>query len=199
MENLLHCGRYFLNFDRPLLMGIVNLTDDSLSGDGFGGDSVRAIEHGLRLKDEGAHILDIGAESSRPGAQPVSADRELATLLPVIDGLRACGLPLSVDTTKPQVMRAAIRRCDELRLYVHGDVRQARQRQRKTCTERGHQDGRDLSGETGVRATKDARRHQAGMARWTAARKRAPGTGVEVQAASPFSPLTAHPDEPAQG
>lgn len=108
MENLLHCGRYFLNFDRPLLMGIVNLTDDSLSGDGFGGDSVRAIEHGLRLKDEGAHILDIGAESSRPGAQPVSADRELATLLPVIDGLRACGLPLSVDTTKPQVMRAAI-------------------------------------------------------------------------------------------
>lgn len=108
MENLLHCGRYFLNFDRPLLMGIVNLTDDSLSGDGFGGDSVRAIEHGLRLKDEGAHILDIGAESSRPGAQPVSADRELATLLPVIDGLRACGLPLSVDTTKPQVMREAI-------------------------------------------------------------------------------------------
>ena len=108
MENLLHCGRYFLNFDRPLLMGIVNLTDDSFSGDGFGGDSVRAIEHGLRLKDEGAHILDIGAESSRPGAQPVSADREIATLLPVIDGLRACGLPLSVDTTKPQVMREAI-------------------------------------------------------------------------------------------
>ncbi len=108
MENLLHCGRYFLNFDRPLLMGIVNLTDDSFSADGLGDDARRAIDQGLQMKQEGAHILDLGAESTRPGAHPVSVEQELDRLIPVVEGLRDCGLPISVDTTKPEVMKAVI-------------------------------------------------------------------------------------------
>jgi len=89
-------------------MGIVNLTDDSFSGDGLRGDAARAIEQGLRLVEEGAHILDIGGESSRPGAQPVSAQQELDRLLPVVAGLLDCGVPLSVDTVKTEVMGAVL-------------------------------------------------------------------------------------------
>ena len=89
-------------------MGIVNLTDDSFSGDGLGSDSERAIAHGLRLVQEGADILDLGGESSRPGALPVSAQQELARLLPVLEGLHDCGVPLSVDTQKTEVMRAVL-------------------------------------------------------------------------------------------
>jgi len=89
-------------------MGIVNVTDDSFSGDGLGGDTQRAIAQGLRLVEDGAHILDIGAESSRPGAPAVSARQELQRLLPVLARLRDCGVPLSVDTLKPEVMREAL-------------------------------------------------------------------------------------------
>lgn len=89
-------------------MGIVNLTDDSFSGDGLQGDAHRAIDQGLRLVAEGAELLDLGAESSRPGAAPVSASQELDRLLPVLAGLRDCGVPLSVDTVKPEVMSACL-------------------------------------------------------------------------------------------
>jgi len=89
-------------------MGIVNLTDDSFSGDGLRGQTAGAIAQGLRMVEEGADLLDLGAESSRPGAEPVSAQQELDRLLPVIDGLRDCGVPLSVDTVKTDVMRAAL-------------------------------------------------------------------------------------------
>jgi dihydropteroate synthase len=89
-------------------MGIVNLTDDSFSGDGLSSDTAGAIAHGLRLIGEGADILDIGGESSRPGAQPVSLQQELDRILPVLAGLRDCGVPLSVDTLKSEVMRAAL-------------------------------------------------------------------------------------------
>lgn len=89
-------------------MGIVNLTDDSFSGDGLHGDVGDAIEQGLRLMAEGADILDLGAESSRPGAASVPLQQELDRLLPVLEGLRGCGLPLSVDTVKPEVMAAAL-------------------------------------------------------------------------------------------
>lgn len=89
-------------------MGIVNLTDDSFSGDGARGNSTFAIEQGLRMVAEGANLLDVGAESSRPGAQPISAAEEEDRLLPVIEGLRDCGVPLSVDTAKPSVMQTAI-------------------------------------------------------------------------------------------
>jgi dihydropteroate synthase len=89
-------------------MGIVNLTDDSFSGDGMRGQAANAVAQGLRMVEEGAHILDLGAESSRPGAMPVSVQAELDRLMPVIEGLRDCGVPLSIDTVKPEVMRAAI-------------------------------------------------------------------------------------------
>ena len=89
-------------------MGIVNLTDDSFSGDGLRGHVDAAVAQGMRLVEEGADILDLGAESSRPGAVPVPAQQELERLLPVIDALRDCGVPLSVDTVKPEVMRAAL-------------------------------------------------------------------------------------------
>lgn len=105
---LLHCGRFELSLSRPLLMGIVNLTDDSFSGDGLADDAARAIEHGQRLVAAGAQMLDIGGESSRPGAAPVSAAQELARVLPVLEGLRSCGVPLSIDSAKPEVMRAAL-------------------------------------------------------------------------------------------
>lgn len=108
MTQNFHCGRYVLNAERPLIMGIVNLSDDSFSGDGLHGDTEAAIAQGLRLVAEGAHILDLGAESSRPGAIPIPAQQEVDRLMPVIEGLHGCGVPLSVDTVKPEVMRAAL-------------------------------------------------------------------------------------------
>jgi dihydropteroate synthase len=108
MPRHLHCGRFDLSLERPLIMGIVNLTDDSFSGDGLHGDAERAIQQGLHLVEEGAQILDLGAESSRPGATHIPAQQELQRLLPVLAGLRDCGVPLSVDTLKPEVMRAAL-------------------------------------------------------------------------------------------
>ena len=108
MTTLLHCGRFQLDLSRPLVMGIVNLTDDSFSGDGLHGRAAGAIAQGLRMVEEGAALLDLGAESSRPGAEPVPLQRELDRLMPVIEGLHDCGVPLSIDTVKPEVMRAAV-------------------------------------------------------------------------------------------
>lgn len=103
-----HCGRYRLTLDRPLVMGIVNVTPDSFSDGGRYVDAERAIEHARQLLDEGADILDIGGESSRPGAQPVSVEDELSRVLPVIEALADAGVPLSIDTVKPEVMSRAI-------------------------------------------------------------------------------------------
>lgn len=89
-------------------MGIVNLTPDSFSGDGVGNDTERAIAHAQAQIEAGADILDLGAESSRPGAAPVAAADELARLLPVLRALRDAPVPLSVDTLKPEVMTAAL-------------------------------------------------------------------------------------------
>ncbi|HEX7955112.1 MAG TPA: dihydropteroate synthase, partial [Burkholderiales bacterium] len=89
-------------------MGIVNVTPDSFSDGGHFLDPGSAVERALQLLDEGADILDIGGESSRPGAQPVTADEELCRILPVLEKLTALPVPVSVDTAKPQVMRQAI-------------------------------------------------------------------------------------------
>lgn len=105
----LHCGAYRLPLEkRPLVMGIVNVTPDSFSDGGRFFDAALAIAHARRLVEEGADILDIGGESSRPGAQPVSVDEELRRVLPVIGALAGLGVPLSIDTVKPEVMRRAI-------------------------------------------------------------------------------------------
>ena len=97
-----------LKLDRPLLMGIVNVTPDSFSDGGAYFDAERAIRHGKSLVAAGADILDIGGESTRPGAGPVETEEEKRRVLPVIEGLRAAGVPLSCDTSKPAVMEAAI-------------------------------------------------------------------------------------------
>lgn len=108
MTKTLACGRFALPLERPLIMGIVNLTPDSFSGDGFATDAERAVAHARRLVEEGADMLDLGAESTRPGAPATPLAEELDRLLPVIAALRDCGVPLSIDTYKPEVMRAAL-------------------------------------------------------------------------------------------
>lgn len=104
----LRCGPYRLSLDRPLVMGIVNLTPDSFSGDGIRDDAARAIAHARLQWEAGADILDLGAESSRPGAIPTPEDEELARLLPVLAEVTTWGIPVSVDTYKPAVMTAAL-------------------------------------------------------------------------------------------
>jgi dihydropteroate synthase len=103
-------SRFRIDLNQPQVMAIVNLTPDSFSGDGLwaGADHRRAQAQCERMVQEGAHMLDIGAESSRPGAQPISAEEELARLLPVVRFALDLGVPVSVDTCKPQVMRAVL-------------------------------------------------------------------------------------------
>ncbi len=105
---MMRCGKFSLKLDRPLIMGIVNLTPDSFSGDGMAANHEAALRHAWHQIEVGADFLDLGAESSRPGATPTSLADELDRLLPVLDALRDCGVPLSVDTYKPEVMRAAL-------------------------------------------------------------------------------------------
>jgi dihydropteroate synthase len=96
--------------ERTLVMGIVNVTPDSFSDGGIFGDAQDAVAHGARLVDDGADLLDVGGESTRPGSDPVSAEEESARVLPVIEGLLAArpGVPVSIDTRKASVARAAI-------------------------------------------------------------------------------------------
>ena len=101
-------GRFVLRTQGPLIMGIVNITPDSFYDGGRLLDTGRAISHARRLIDEGADIVDIGAESSRPGSDPVDALVELGRLRPVLAALRDSPVPVSVDTMKPEVMRAVL-------------------------------------------------------------------------------------------
>lgn len=105
---LFHCGKFQFDLSLPLVMGIVNVTPDSFSDGGCHLQHDAALAHAHRLMEEGADILDIGGESTRPGAQPVSAQTELDRVMPVIEGLHGAPVPLSVDTSKPEVMRAAL-------------------------------------------------------------------------------------------
>jgi dihydropteroate synthase len=106
---IFNCGRFQLDLSRPHVMGIVNVTPDSFSDGGKYTSVDKAVEHALRLVEEGADILDIGGESTRPGATPVSLEDELARVVPVIEKLAGITqVPLSIDTYKPQVMQAAI-------------------------------------------------------------------------------------------
>ena len=108
MSDYWSCGRFEFSLKRPLLMGIVNVTPDSFSDGGQHLSAEAAIAHARTLIVEGAQIIDLGAESTRPGALPVSVQEELARLLPVIAALRDSGAALSVDTCKPEVMQAAL-------------------------------------------------------------------------------------------
>jgi dihydropteroate synthase len=104
----LDCAGRELRLDRPRIAGIINVTPDSFSGDGLASTEA-AIARGLIHADEGADLLDVGGESTRPGADPVSAADEIARVVPVIEALaKRTTLPISIDTSKPEVMRAAI-------------------------------------------------------------------------------------------
>ncbi len=102
------CGRFQLSLARPLVMGVLNVTPDSFSD---GGRFIRvnlALAHAQQMIEEGADLIDVGGESTRPGATPVSLEEELARVLPVIEALRELNVPLSIDTYKPEMMRAAL-------------------------------------------------------------------------------------------
>jgi dihydropteroate synthase len=105
---LLHCGNFRLSLARPLIMGVINVTPDSFSDGGLYLTTAAAVAHARQLIAEGADLLDIGGESTRPGAEPVTLDEERRRVLPVLEALVDAGVPLSVDTHKPELMHEAV-------------------------------------------------------------------------------------------
>ena len=106
---VLDCNGRPLTLDQPRVVGIINVTPDSFSDGGQFADLESAVAHGVRLAEEGADMLDVGGESTRPGSADVSVEEELRRVLPVIEQLIArTALPIAVDTSKPEVMRAAV-------------------------------------------------------------------------------------------
>ena len=101
-------SRFAIALTRPCVMGIVNVTPDSFFDGGQHASLATALKHCEKLLADGAHVLDIGAESSRPGAVPLPLDEELARVLPIIREAVTMGVPVSIDTYKPQVMQAAL-------------------------------------------------------------------------------------------
>lgn len=105
---VLRCGDKTLDLTRPVVMGVLNVTPDSFSDGGRFVSVVAAVEQGVRMAAEGAALIDVGGESTRPGAEPVGADEELRRVIPVIERLRASTTAIiSVDTSQAEVMRAA--------------------------------------------------------------------------------------------
>lgn len=105
---MLHCGKFKFDLSRPLIMGIVNATPDSFSDGGQHLQRDAALAHAQQLIAEGADMLDIGGESTRPGAKPVGIQEEMDRVLPIIEELRDAAVPISIDTFKPEMMLAAI-------------------------------------------------------------------------------------------
>lgn len=102
-------GSCVLKFDEPRVMGIVNNTPDSFSGDGIGGNTERAVARGLRMFEAGAAIVDVGGESTRPGAMPVTSDEEMTRTIPVVERLaKLYPGRVSIDTMKPEVAEGAL-------------------------------------------------------------------------------------------
>ncbi|HET7065188.1 MAG TPA: dihydropteroate synthase [Rudaea sp.] len=105
----LDCHGRELRLDQPRIAGIINVTPDSFSDGGLHFDAGAAIAHGLRLVEEGADLLDVGGESTRPGADEVSAEEEIMRVVPVIEALaKQTSVPIAIDTSKAEVMRAAV-------------------------------------------------------------------------------------------
>jgi len=103
-----HAGRYAIDLSQPQVMGIVNVTPDSFSDGGLHLQAHAAIRHAQAMLDQGAHLLDVGGESTRPGAPPVPLEEELARVVPVVQELVTWGVPVSIDTYKPEVMQACL-------------------------------------------------------------------------------------------
>ena len=111
--------RFAIDLGRPQVMGVVNVTPDSFSDGGDHADALSAMAHCDALLREGADILDIGGESTRPGARTPTVEEELQRVLPVLQHAVTLGVPVSVDTSQPQVMRAAL----DLGVDIVNDVR----------------------------------------------------------------------------
>ena len=112
MPTTWRCGRFLFDFTkrkRPIVMGILNATPDSFSDGGKYRTAKDAIAQAEQMIADGVDLIDIGGESTRPGAEPVSLQEELDRVLPVIEGLKDCGIPLSIDTYKAQTMRESLR------------------------------------------------------------------------------------------
>jgi dihydropteroate synthase len=112
MQQFLQCGRYRLPLEgkdaRPLVMGVLNVTPDSFSDGGQFFSLESALSQAEKMIADGVDIIDIGGESSRPGAPPLPLEEELRRVMPVLYALRDCGKPISIDTYKPEVMREAL-------------------------------------------------------------------------------------------
>ena len=108
ISNIWQCGRFTFERSHCVIMGIVNVTPDSFSDGGVNFVADQAIRHAQKLIEQGAKIIDIGGESTRPGALSVTVDQEIERIMPVLDALRHAGVAISVDTRKPQVMQAAL-------------------------------------------------------------------------------------------
>jgi dihydropteroate synthase len=105
----LQCGRYALDLDSPIVMGVLNVTPDSFSDGGLHMEPHAALVHAERMAGEGAAIIDVGGESTRPGSVPTPLDEELRRVIPVVERVAGrLAVPVSVDTSKPEVMRAAV-------------------------------------------------------------------------------------------
>jgi dihydropteroate synthase len=116
----LRAGRFSLALARPLIMGVVNVTPDSFSDGGRFLDAAQALDHARALISEGADLLDIGGESSRPGAEPVPLEEERRRVLPLLERLVGLGVPVSVDTCKPALMRETIAAGAAMINDIHG-------------------------------------------------------------------------------
>ena len=112
MPTTWRCGRFLFDFTkrrRPVVMGILNATPDSFSDGGKFKSPIDAIAQAELMIESGVDLIDIGGESTRPGAEPVELQEELDRVLPVIEALKDCGVPLSIDTYKAETMRQALR------------------------------------------------------------------------------------------
>lgn len=105
----LHCGRFTLDLSQPQIMGILNVTPDSFSDGGQHHHKEQAVQRALQMIEEGASIIDIGGESTRPNASPVELEEEIQRVIPVVEALAKYDVVISIDTSQPEVIRAAVK------------------------------------------------------------------------------------------
>lgn len=115
----LQCSRFTLDLSQPQIMGILNVTPDSFSDGGKHHQKDQAIQHALQMIEDGANIIDIGGESTRPNASPVALEEELRRVIPVVEALSNYDVIISIDTSQPEVMRAAV----QAGAHIWNDVR----------------------------------------------------------------------------
>lgn len=108
-KQVLKCGRLSLDLSKPHVMGILNVTPDSFSDGGAHNEKDQAVQHALQMIEDGATVIDIGGESTRPGASPVSIEEEIRRVVPVVEVLSQYDVVLSIDTSEPQVIREAVK------------------------------------------------------------------------------------------